>query len=70
MNEDIKIMQSKIMSNLERLDNAEIGADLGEEVSRSNAISQLVNTYIKSYNLIIRAEESKIDIKNRINKVM
>lgn len=70
MNEDIKIMQNKIMSNLERLDNAEIGADLGEEVSRSNAISQLVNTYIKSCNLIIRAEESKIDIKNRINKVM
>ena len=70
MNEDIKIMQDKIMSNLERIDNASIGADLLEEVSRSNDISQLVNTYIKSCNLIIRVEESKVNMKNKINDVM
>lgn len=68
MEKDIKIMQEKIMNNLERLDKEK--DNLADEVSRSNAISQLVNTYIKSCNLIIRVEESKIDIKDRIRKVM
>lgn len=55
------------MNNLERLDNAK--ENINEEVARSNAVAQLSNTYIKSCNLIIRIEESKINIKNKINDV-
>lgn len=67
MENDIKIMQEKIMNNLERLDKEK--NNLSDEVARSNAISQLVNTYIKSCNLIIRVEESKINMKNKMSNV-
>ncbi len=68
MEKDIKIMQEKIMNNLERLDKEK--SNLSDEVARSNAISQLVNTYIKSCNLIIRVEESKVNMKNKIGNVV
>lgn len=68
MNKDIKTIQERLMANLERLDSA--GDNLSEEVSRSNAISQLANTYIKACNLVIRAEESKATIKNKIDEVV
>lgn len=67
MERDISTIQEKLMSNLERLDTAE--DNLQEEVSRSNAISQLANTYIKSCNLVIRAEESKIAIQTKLSGV-
>jgi hypothetical protein len=68
MNEDIKTIQYKLMNNLERLDKA--NDNISEEVARSNAISQLANTYIKTCNLVIRVEESKFDIRNKINDVI
>lgn len=68
MNNEIKTIQEKLMSNLERLDKA--NENISEEVARSNAISQIANTYIKSCNLAIRIEESKINIKNKIGKVV
>lgn len=55
MNKDISIIQNKLMANLERLDNENI--DLKNEVARSNAISQLANTYIKTCNLALRVDE-------------
>lgn len=67
MENDIKTIQERLMNNLERIDKAT--DDIGEEVARSNAISQLANTYIKSCNLVIRAEESKVNIRNKIGKV-
>lgn len=67
MENNLKEIQETLMRNLERLDDAK--GDLKEEVSRSNAISILANTYIKSCNLIIRVEESKIATKNKINDV-
>lgn len=68
MKDNIKDIQLKLMNSLERLDKAK--DDLNEEVARSNAISQLANTYIKSCNLIIRVEESKNGVKNKINGVI
>lgn len=68
MEDNIKDIQVKLMNSLERLDNAK--DSLGEEVARSNAISQLANTYIKSCNLIIRVEETKKGVKNKINGVV
>lgn len=68
MNNDLKIMQEKIMNNMERLDTAK--ENINEEVARSNAISLLANTYIKSCNLIIRVEESKLNLKNKIKDVI
>ena len=68
MNESIKAIQDKLMNNLERLDNAK--DNISDEVARSNAVSQLANTYIKSCNLIIRAEESKINVRNKIKDVV
>lgn len=68
MDNNIKIIQDKLISNLERLDSA--SDNLGEEVSRSNAVSELANTYIKSCNLIIRIEESKINARNKISDVI
>ena len=56
------------MNNLERLDKAE--ENISEEVARSNAISQIANTYIKSCNLIIRAEECKVNVTNKIGDVV
>ena len=64
MNEDIKNIQEKLMNNLERLDKEK--KNISDEVARSNAISQLANTYIKTCNLVIRVEESKFNIKNKI----
>lgn len=68
MNEDIKKIQDKLMNNLERLDNEK--DNLSDEVARSNAISQLANTYIKTCNLVMRVEESKINLKDKISNVM
>lgn len=68
MKDNIKDIQLKLINSLERLDKAK--DDLNEEVARSNAISQLANTYIKSCNLIIRVEESKNGVKNKINGVI
>ena len=68
MNNDIKTIQEKLIKNLERLDNA--NDNISEEVARSNAISQIANTYIKSCNLIIRVEETKDGVKNKINGVI
>ena len=67
MDKNISIIQDKLMNNLERLDTAE--GNLSEEVSRSNAVSLLANTYIKSCNLIIRVEESKLNIRQEIGVV-
>lgn len=68
MEKDIKIIQEKLINNLERIDKAK--DNISDEVARSNAISQLANTYIKSCNLVIRAEESKVNIKNKISGVI
>ncbi len=68
MEKDIKIIQERLMNNLERLDEAK--NNISEEVARSNAVSQIANTYIKSCNLIIRVEESKNGVRNKINDVI
>lgn len=68
MEKDIKKIQETLMNNLERIDTAK--DNINEEVARSNAVSQLANTYIKSCNLVIRAEESKVVIRNKINDVI
>lgn len=68
MENDIKTIQGKLMNNLERLDSAT--DNISEEVARSNAISQIANTYIKSCNLVIRAEESKVNVRNKIGDVI
>lgn len=68
MENDIKIIQEKLMTNLTRLDNE--NNNLKDEVARSNAISELANTYIKTCNLVIRVEESKHNIKNKIKDVV
>lgn len=68
MKEDIKEIQKTLMNNLERLDTTK--DNISEEVARSNAISQIANTYIKSCNLVIRAEESKINVRNKISDVI
>ena len=67
-NNDIKEIQERLMNNLERLDNAK--ENISEEVARSNAVAQLSNTYIKTCNLVIRIEESKNDIRNKVSKVI
>ena len=56
------------MNNLERLDNEK--DNLSDEVARSNAISQLANTYIKTCNLVIRIEENKLNLKGKISEVI
>lgn len=68
MNNDIKEIQERLMNNLERLDNAK--ENISEEVARSNAVAQLSNTYIKTCNLVIRIEESKKDIRNKVSQVI
>lgn len=68
MNKDIETIQEKLMNNLERLDTAK--DNISEEVARSNAISQIANTYIKSCNLVIRVEESKVNIRRKIGDVV
>lgn len=67
MKEEIKTIQKKLIDNLERLDNAD--ENITEEVARSNAISQLANTYIKTCNLIIRVEDAKDSVKKTIDGV-
>lgn len=68
MNKDIEKIQYTLMNNLERLDTAK--DNISEEVARSNAISQIANTYIKSCNLVIRVEESKVNVRNKISDVI
>ena len=67
MNEKIKEIQERLMNSLARLDSA--NDNISEEVARSNAISQIANTYIKSCNLVIRVEESKANVRNKISDV-
>ena len=64
MEEELNFIQAKLIKSLDRLDNEKV--DIEREVARSNSISQLANTYIKSCNLIIRVEENKRNIKNKI----
>lgn len=68
MNEKIKEIQERLMNSLVRLDSA--NDNISEEVARSNAISQIANTYIKSCNLVIRVEESKANVRNKISDVV
>lgn len=68
MDKDIKIIQERLMNNLDRLDNEK--DNLSDEVARSNAISQLANTYIKTCNLVIRVEESKVNLRDKIGVVV
>lgn len=68
MNDNIKSIQQTLMNNLERLDKE--NENLSDEVARSNAISQLANTYIKTCNLVIRVEESKIYLKDKLGDVI
>ncbi len=68
MNANIKLIQEKLMNNLERLDSEK--DNLSDEVARSNAISQLANTYIKTCNLVIRVEESKLNLQGKISDVI
>ena len=65
MDKDIKRIQSKLMGALDKLSEAQ-DTNLKDEVSRSNAIAQVANTYIKSCNLIIRVEEAQTNIKSHI----
>ena len=67
MEENVKTIQDKLMSSLERLDKA--NKNIAEEVARSNAVSQLANTYIKACNLIIRVEDGKKQLKTKIGGV-
>lgn len=67
MKEEIKTIQKKLIDSLKRLDVAD--ENITEEVARSNAISQLANTYIKTCNLIIRVEEAKDSVKKKIDGV-
>lgn len=68
MNKELKKIQKKLINNLERLDKET--ENIEKEVARSNSISQLANTYIKSCNLIIRIEENKTDVKSKIKSVL
>ena len=68
MDKDIKKIQESLISNLDKLNKAK--ENISEEVARSNALSLLANTYIKSCNLIIRVEESKLNIKRKIGDVI
>ena len=67
MKDEIKTIQKKLIDSLKRLDVAD--ENITEEVARSNAISQLANTYIKTCNLIIRVEDAKESVKKKINGV-
>lgn len=67
MDNNIKFIQDKLIDSLSRLDGAT--DTLMEEVARSNAVSQLANTYIKACNLVIRVEEGKLNLKNKLGGV-
>ena len=58
MKDEIKTIQKKLIDSLKRLDNAD--ENITEEVARSNAISQLANTYIKTCNLIIKTIRKEV----------
>ena len=66
--DNIKKIQETLMNNLQRLDSEK--DNLSDEVARSNAISQLANTYVKTCNLVIRVEESKVNVRNKISDVI
>ena len=68
MEDNIKKIQETLMNNLQRLDSEK--DNLSDEVARSNAISQLANTYVKTCNLVIRVEESKVNVRNKISDVI
>ena len=68
MEDNIKKIQETLMNNLQRLDGEK--DNLSDEVARSNAISQLANTYVKTCNLVIRVEESKVNVRNKISDVV
>ena len=57
MNEEIDLIQEKLIKSIEKLDSE--SENVLQEISRANAIALLSNTYIKSCNLIIRVEELK-----------
>ena len=65
--EQVSKIQEKLINALDSLSNA-VGEELALEVAKSNAVSQLANTYIKSCNLIIRVEESKQKLSNKLEK--
>ena len=67
MDKEIKKIQESLINNLKRLDKAK--DNITDEVARSNAISQLANTYIKACNLVIRVEESKFNIRMNIKNL-
>ena len=67
MKDEIKTIQKKLIDSLKRLDVAD--ENITEEVARSNAISQLANTYIKTCNLIIRVKDTKYSVKKKIDGV-
>ena len=67
MKDEIKTIQKKLIDSLKRLDVAD--ENITEEVARSNAISQLANTYIKTCNLIIRVEDAKDSVKKKSDGV-
>ncbi|MBR6907727.1 hypothetical protein IKN40_04475 [bacterium] len=67
MNSNITFIQEKLLTSLQRLDNEQ--DNIQSEIARSNAIAQLANTYIKSCNLIIRIEESKVNVNNKLKEV-
>jgi len=67
MENALKTIQEKLLNNLERLDKE--SDNINDEVARSNAISQLANTYIKTCNLVIRVEESKLNLFKRISDI-
>ena len=67
MDNEIKNIQDKLMNNLERLDKET--ENINDEVARSNAISQLANTYIKSCNLVIRINETKLNIRQKFKDI-
>lgn len=69
MDDNIKTIQERLLNNLERLDNCK--ENIPEEVSRSNAIAELSNTYIKTCNLKLRLEESKRNMfKSNVNRLL
>lgn len=66
MEDKIKVIQEKLLINLERLDKEK--EQVNQEIARSNAVSQLANTFIKSCNLEIRLEETKVKNKTGLSK--
>lgn len=67
MEEKLNFIQEKLIKNIERLDSEEKNVE--SEIARSNAMSQLANTYIKSCNLIIRVNESEKKVKSTLSRM-